>query len=296
MPGGAAGEPSPGTHKRRRTQQQQQQQQAHSPEHTWGTGVDGSSMTGGASHHQQHQQQQHEQQQRQRRWSGTPAAASPAAAACAAPALALPPQQPPPPPQQQQQAMGGQVSWLLPTAAGDTAASPHRSGAAAPSPLARSFRTHYSAFQLRLPPPATAAVADGAPSAAAAAAAAAGSGPFCRTRVVRLGDFVLVPPLPGDPGAPRVVQLTSLWQETPADGVPRLLGRGTRFYHPSDTMFAIPGDQVRAASERGWVGCVRKGGVFVGEGGQGVRVGFARATCFQCLGTETRTDTARNLT
>jgi hypothetical protein len=121
--------------------------------------------------------------------------------------------------QQQQQQIDRQVSWLQPAAGTAAAAGGTSPCAPCTSPLS-CFRTHYQAFELRLP---------GAPA---------------RRRVVRSGDFVLIAPSPGEPDTPRVVQITSLWQETPTDGVARLLARGRRFYHPSDTMYAMAVDQV----------------------------------------------------
>jgi len=42
---------------------------------------------------------------------------------------------------------------------------------------------------------------------------------------VRLGEFVLVAPQPGEAQA-RALQVLSLWQEVPSDGVMRLLCKG----------------------------------------------------------------------
>jgi hypothetical protein len=62
-------------------------------------------------------------------------------------------------------------------------------------------------------------------------------------RVVRLGDFVLVAPQLGEAEA-RVLQVLSLWQEVPSDGVMRLLCKGRRFYRPCETIFPMSDGQL----------------------------------------------------
>jgi hypothetical protein len=104
-------------------------------------------------------------------------------------------------------------SWLSSSSAGNPAA------AASPRSAA-GLRTYQQGFTLQLQQQQSAH--DQHTAAAAAAAEVV-------QREVRCGDFVLLAPATGE-AAPRVVQLASLWQEVPSDGVVRLLGRGRRFY------------------------------------------------------------------
>lgn len=218
-------------------QQQQQQQGASGGRKRRSSAVAAAGAADAAAEHQvedvqgQVQQEGSETQARKRHKAGHKNASPEAAAASPQPARSQQQQQQhvqasPPKPQQQQQPEV-QISWLQPMGgAGRAAASPTAQGlpgAALLSPIAR-FRTQYEAFTLTI-------TRQGA------------GGPQTTQRVVRRGDFVLVAPLLGE-DSPRLVQLTSLWQETPSAGVARQFGRGRRFYHPSDTMFGIGGNKV----------------------------------------------------
>jgi hypothetical protein len=58
-----------------------------------------------------------------------------------------------------------------------------------------------------------------------------GGGLLAGEVVVRVGDGVLLSPLPGEVVS-QVVRIEQLWQEVPSDGRPRLLARCRRFYRP----------------------------------------------------------------
>jgi hypothetical protein len=129
------------------------------------------------------------------------------------------------PQQQQQPAAAGALqvvgfSWLSSSSSTGSAAA-----AAAASPRsAAGLRTYQQGFTLQLQQ-----VGHSYGNAASPSAAAAAAGSQTVQREVCCGDFVLFAPATGE-AAPRVVQLASLWQEVPSDGVVRMLARGRRFY------------------------------------------------------------------
>eukprot|EP00775_Hariotina_reticulata_P005933 gene5933-6173_t len=124
------------------------------------------------------------------------------------------------------------VSWL----AADSSKEGSAGHTTPPRTAAAAFRTHHPGFVLQLQPGGDGLGRGGSSSSSSSQAAVF-------ERSVRLGEFVLVAPQLGEAHA-RVLQLLSLWQEVPSDGVPRLLCRGRRFYRPCETIFPMPEGQL----------------------------------------------------
>jgi hypothetical protein len=288
--------------------QQQQQQQAGSSDgsrkrKSAQAAADGGRQQGGSGGQKRQKQsldagrgqKQQQQQQRQRTPPPLSAAArgasrSPVLGAAVAAAAAAPPAAAAavafmragsvPAALLQTHAAAVEFAWLPQEAAaggggGALAAQQAAAGLLSPAAAAARFRTFHHGFTLSLTPPQQQRRVQ---------------------RVVRCGDCVLLPPLPGEGELPRVVQLLVLWQETPADGVVRRLGRGRRLYRPSETQLggALAEPQLflsdhyeerlslAAVLDRCEVAFVPAGGGPDAAGGQAQRAGADGQQAFVC--------------